>query len=327
MIDVLKDARNAALSALLHYDLEWTNIRFIQSSDTITYKIETSSTGSYLLRIHREHLTKPEICSELVWLQALNQHDALKVTEGVLARNGESVVEIGDEQGLRKTRVTLMHWIDGELAEEPLSVDCVQQIGRLTARLHQAAAVFLPLAGFVRPTYDANHFRRQMVQLEQHYPCFLTEKAWTNYRNAAELVLQELGLMTPTPANFGMIHADLHLGNLVFDQDTPYAIDFARCGYGYFLYDMAAVLLGLSPAQRRMHLLGYSQISALDDDYVQRLECFFIMCMIENYAHHAADPRETADLIAEQPYAQAYLSCFLSHRSFLFEHIEPLQED
>lgn len=45
-------ARRVALSSLLQYDLEWETTQFIQLSDTVTYKIETSSKESFLLRIH-----------------------------------------------------------------------------------------------------------------------------------------------------------------------------------------------------------------------------------------------------------------------------------
>lgn len=47
--------------------IDWNCIRFIQLSDTITYKIETETTGSYLLRIHSERVNKEEILSELVF--------------------------------------------------------------------------------------------------------------------------------------------------------------------------------------------------------------------------------------------------------------------
>ncbi|MNY81625.1 hypothetical protein D3C86_2232810 [compost metagenome] len=63
----------------------------------------------------------------------------------------------------------------------------------------------------------------------------------------------------------------------------------------------------------------------LETDYVRHLECFFVMCMIENYCHHASDPRETASLMDEQQYAQAYIREYLSGQTFLFQVIEPLE--
>lgn len=46
---LLVRARKIALLALQCYDLEWERIEFIQLSDTLTYKIETSTAQRYLL--------------------------------------------------------------------------------------------------------------------------------------------------------------------------------------------------------------------------------------------------------------------------------------
>lgn len=64
---LLARARKVALSAIQRYDLEWEHIQFIRLSDSITYKIETSTANNYLLRIHSDRLSKEEIRSELIW--------------------------------------------------------------------------------------------------------------------------------------------------------------------------------------------------------------------------------------------------------------------
>ncbi|MGO4500996.1 hypothetical protein AB4114_34630 [Paenibacillus sp. 2RAB27] len=47
-----------------------------------------------------------------------------------------------------------------------------------------------------------------------------------------------------------------------------------------------------------------------------------MMVMIENYCHHAPDPRETEGLKAEQPYALAIINNYLNGEPFLFNAIE-----
>ena len=41
---------------------------------------------------------------------------------------------------------------------------------------------------------------------------------------------------------FGLIHADLHLGNVLFWRGEVRVIDFDDCGFGYWLYDIAVAL-------------------------------------------------------------------------------------
>lgn len=318
-------ARKVALSALQQYDLEWDRIQFIQLSDTITYKIETSSAECYLLRIHSERLSQEEIRSELVFLQALNQSADLHVPEGIASCNGSYVLEIDTEEGYRRPYVTMMRWVDGQHTTGPLTDNGVYNMGVMMAKLHEEAVKFVPPSDFFRPVWGADNFKREMAKLERYYACFLSEDAWKSYQAAADKILSELAAMYQNVQNYGLIHADLHTGNIVFNDDNPYPIDFGRCGYGYFLYDMAGTLVGLYPKHRWKLIQGYESIRKLESDYVRNLECFFVMFMIENYCHHASDPRETSSLIAEQPYAQAYIRDYLTDTRFLFTVIDPVR--
>ena len=67
----------------------------------------------------------------------------------------------------------------------------------------------------------------------------------------------------------GLIHADLHLGNVLFSRDDARVIDFDDCGFGYWLYDIAVSLWELRHR----------------DDYGQ-----FRAALIEGYARHRPPP-------------------------------------
>ncbi|RPK31716.1 phosphotransferase enzyme family protein [Paenibacillus xylanexedens] len=320
-------ARKVALSAIQKYDLEWDNIQFIQLSDTITYKIETSTDNNYLLRIHSDRLSREEIRSELLLLQALNKSKDLNVPEGVANCDGIYVLDIETETGYRRPYITMMRWIEGEKAAGEFTDSQAYNMGVLMSRLHAAAKDFNPPSDFVRPTWGVESFKREMAKLERYYERFLSEEGWKLYQDAAEKVVSQLTTMHPSEHNYGLIHADLHTGNMVFEDNQPYPIDFGRCGYGYYLYDMAGTLLELWPKHRWMLIQGYESIRKLETDYIRDLECFFVMFMIENCCHHASDPRETTSLIEEQKYAQAYIREYLNGNPFLFEVIEPVNVD
>ncbi|WP_342556126.1 phosphotransferase [Paenibacillus sp. FSL R7-0652] len=320
-------ARKAALSAIQQYDIEWDKIEFIQLSDSITYKIETSTLDHYLLRIHSDRLSREEIRSELLLLQALNKSKDLNVPEGIPSCDGVYVLDIETDIGYRRPYVTMMRWIEGEKAKGEFTDSHAYHMGVLISRLHEAAKDFNPPSDFVRPTWGVESFKRELAKLERCHEHFLSEEAWKLYQDAAEKVVSQLTTMRPSEHNYGLIHADLHTGNMVFNDNQPYPIDFGRCGYGYYLYDMAGTMLELWPKHRWMLIQGYERSRKLETDYTRDLECFFIMIMIENYCHQASDPRETASLIDEQKYAQAYIREYLNGNPFLFEVIEPVNMD
>jgi Ser/Thr protein kinase RdoA (MazF antagonist) len=248
------------------------------------------------------------------------------VPEGIASRDGSYVldIEVADEHR-RSYYVTMMRWIEGSHVEGDFTDSLAYKMGMLMGKLHEAAVKFEPSADFTRPMWGAGSFRSELAKLEQHYSVFLSEEAWESYQAAADKICSQLLGMPCNDRNYGLIHGDLHSGNMVFVEEDPYPIDFGRCGYGYYLYDMASALLELWPKHRGMLIRGYESERKLEADYTRDLECFFIMIMIGNYAHHASNPLETTTLIKEQPYAQAYIREYLSGRSFLFEVVDPVK--
>ncbi|NOJ71370.1 phosphotransferase enzyme family protein [Paenibacillus alvei] len=321
---LLARARNVALTAIQRYDIEWEQIQFIQVSDMITYKIESADHNNFLLRIHSDQCSREEISSELALLRHLNQFDELHVPEGIASKDGSTVLKISPEAGYRQPYVTIMRWVDGEHAEA-LTDGQIYRIGALMGRLHEAASRYAPAADFTRPVWGADSFRIAFNKLEPYYPRFLTAQGWELYQAAANKIIARISGMEEKEDSFGLIHADLHPGNIVFNGDEPRPIDFGRCGFGYYLYDMAGALLELGAKQREQFITGYESVKKLPSGYIQQVECFFIMFMIENYCHHAANPEETENLKSEQPFAHAYLQAFLHDSSFLLRRIDPVE--
>jgi Ser/Thr protein kinase RdoA (MazF antagonist) len=131
--------------------------------------------------------------------------------------------------------------------------------------------------------------------------------------------------MNADPENYGIIHGDLHLENIIFDGNEAFPIDFGRCGKGNYLADIASTLLGISGDKRKIFLDGYQSEKKIEADYESKLETMLIKIMIENYSHHASNPLEKEGLIAEQPYAQAIIKKYLNNESFLFQPLTPVE--
>ncbi|MCQ6563770.1 phosphotransferase enzyme family protein [Paenibacillus mendelii] len=315
----LKQTKQAALIALQEYDTDWSSIHFIQISEHVTFRIAAEG-EQFLLRIHPAGKPREETISELEWLAAL-RGKGLIVPEGVPNRDGFLVTDAATRVGPSYT--TLLRWVEGEILDrEALTEEAFRRIGAMMANLHEASADFIPSAGFARPSWGSQSFQRDWAHLQLHYSHFITDADFELYSMAAAQVADRLRMLTSHERNYGMIHADLHRGNIVIRDDQPYPIDFGRCGFGYHLYDMAQSIMGLHPPQRALFLEGYERIRTMDDDAIPILESFFIMAIIEAYSFHAENPLETEGLMEEQPYAQAILKAYLNGEPFLFQPLE-----
>jgi Ser/Thr protein kinase RdoA (MazF antagonist) len=319
---LLARARNVALRAVQRYELEWKSIHFNQLSDTITYIIECEENQRYLLRIHGDMMSKVEVESEVKFVNALSDIVDFSIPRGVAYHEGNYVLEVETEQGFSKPSVTLMQWVEGKSVGGALTENQVWNMGKMMADLHTASARYQPPDGFKRPNWGVESFTRELAKLRQYYDRFLTDEAWkTYYVAASDKIVNHIAGMPNDKVNYGLIHADLHRDNLVFVEEKPHPIDFGRCGFGYHLYDIAGTIVGLEPRWRKTFIMGYESARKLPPDYTKALESFFVMSMIENYCTHASDPRETHELIDQQPYAQAILRNYLEGSAFLFNHI------
>lgn len=314
----IKQAKQAMFYALQEYEADWSSIHFIQVSEHVTFRIVTDAGEQYLLRVHSGSKPREEIASELEWMGAL-KHKGLILPEAVPNREGALITNAAAGDG-QSFHTTLLKWIEGERLERgTFTEDTIRKMGTLMAKLHEASADFSPSAAFSRPAWGSQSFQRDWAHLQLHHGHFISEQGFELYTSAATRVAGRLATFTIHERNYGMIHADLHGGNVIFRDDEPYPIDFGRCGFGFHLYDIAQAIMGLHPTKRAFFIEGYERIRKLDEEAVPKLECFFIMAIIEAYSFHAENPLETEGLIEEQPYAQAILRAFINGEPFLFQ--------
>jgi Ser/Thr protein kinase RdoA (MazF antagonist) len=70
----------------------------------------------------------------------------------------------------------------------------------------------------------------------------LPEEAREPVRRAADAAARAMDALGTGNDAYGLIHADLHFGNVLFAGDEILPIDFDDCGYALLIYDIAVPL-------------------------------------------------------------------------------------
>ena len=142
-------------------------------------------------------------------------------------------------------------------------------LGRVAGELHNHSEAWSPPTGFDRPTYDAEGLfgSRSKFPLDEIGPAPVRRDLETVYGRLTEAE-QQMGCDTEM---FGLIHADLSFGNVLFRPGHAIAIDFGDCGFGYYLYEIAVILAGpygRPGFQERSDALlkGYREVRSLSMD-------------------------------------------------------------
>ena len=274
--------RRVAVAAISRYPLPVGRLTFVSHGENTTFRHD-SAAGRHLVRVHRRQRhgrdvdSATAIRSELGWLRALREDTDLAVPEPLTALDGALTVEA---TAAGETRVcSLLRWMDGRIQEASPRPVHLRRLGEAMAYLHDHADHWTPPPGFVRIRWDhVTFFGDEMI-----YGDTSAAVCWTllpaELRTRFDLVADRMQDAMAEAGDVGLIHADLHLGNALFQHGTVKLIDFDDCGTGHRLYDLAVAVWELRerpdyPAFRDALLAGYRSQRAID---VSRLDDFIAM--------------------------------------------------
>ncbi|NJM84188.1 MAG: phosphotransferase [Tabrizicola sp.] len=237
-------------------------LRLLNQSENATWM---AGADQLVLRVHRHgYHRKEEIASELCWLQALQGVDGLRCVAPVPDKAGTVLQEQAGRfvvafQPIPGREVQVADDLHGWFGA----------LGEISARLHLQARNWARPPGFTRKRWDVE----TILGPDPHWgrwrdaPGLDPAGAAVLDRLAADLA-HRLWAYGTAPGRFGLIHADLRLANLMIDQGSLWAIDFDDCGFGWWMYDLAAAVSFIETDPRLPDLMalwceGYARIAPL----------------------------------------------------------------
>ncbi|MBK8083071.1 MAG: phosphotransferase [Devosia sp.] len=256
--------------------------RLINLSENHTFLVEPSAGGRRtVLRLHRQHyLSRTAIGSELAWLEAITDQTDIPVPRPLPGADGEIVQELEPDRF-----AALFAFEPGEEPKPDSDlVSLFDTLGRHAATLHNHVAGWEQPARFVRPIWDA-------VGLLD------ATGLWGDWRKAPHVEGETLETLSALDARlrsdlrtygtdldrFGLIHADMRLANLLVDDDGAVTLlDFDDCGFGWFLYDLAASLSFIEtspqvPALIRAWLGAYLEVRPLKPEDLKMIDTLILL--------------------------------------------------
>lgn len=318
-----------ACAALAHYPIENPGVRFIGHSDNLTFQVELEGAPAYLLRLHKPVVSffegqrqAPEVIeAELVWLKALAEEN-FDVQRPIQTLSGELVPAIETATG-EKVFCTLLTWLEGShfSPSAPDALEVIERFGGLVARMHDFSTRWKHPETFTRPRYDAAHFHHIFARLLRGVDLgiFSEEVYWT-LRAACQAIIGVIESLPDDAHNWGMIHADLHVGNFLVHQGQPSPIDFSFCGFGHYLFNLSVCLAGgLNTVLRPAFLKGYRAVRPFSESDFRAVDAYVLAGRLSYYAYQVNNPSERAWLLRRLPeVAQKECSRFLQGEHILW---------
>lgn len=239
-------------------------------------------------RVHTNSaLRSPEtLRQQLAWLSDLRRETGLLVPEPVSASDGSLVGRVSAEGVSEGRHYTLLRWVSGKHKGEDLTPADLSQVGSFMARLHGHAERYPMGEEDALPRWDWHWPFGESAPLWSVGENFYSVEQMEVFEQVAWSVRQDLEELGYGRDVFGLIHRDLNLRNILFQNDTVGAIDFDLCGMGHYLLDLA-VTMTITPLQprhkdrieqmREALLEAYRSERSLPENYRKYLKTFNVM--------------------------------------------------
>ncbi|MCA6282995.1 MAG: phosphotransferase, partial [Phenylobacterium sp.] len=207
------------------------------------------------------------------------------------ARDGRAFVAQPVEATGETRLAGVTRWIDGEVLDDLLRdpqrsaerPGWFARLGALVARTHLQSEAWTPPPGFVRPWLDADGLMGPAPRWGPFWDhAALSAEDRRLVLAAREVLYARLSVLPKDLAVFGMIHADLHPGNLLIRQDGLAIIDFDDAAFGWRMYDIAVALTHQQSAPdfeavRDAFLAGYRSVRDLPEAEAVQLPHFLLV--------------------------------------------------
>ena len=262
---------------LAHYAVEVASIECISFEYNTTMKVTATDGQEFALRINiNSPRTTENLRAEIAWVQYLEKDGRVSAPKMVATKEGSYLTEIFHEKSGRTLRCVLYVWLPGvEPDEDDPDLIHVEAMGRAMALMHTIAPNFeLPTDSNLPQLDDVMWWTEDFLLSEKS----VLDSDSKNLISKALTIIGDHVAQLYVGAKPMVIHADLHGGNVLWNDDSLSVIDFDDCGIGLPIQDLATAMYYLdTPEQDAAFHKGYSTVLPLPamssrDEAVLRLQ-------------------------------------------------------
>jgi Ser/Thr protein kinase RdoA (MazF antagonist) len=245
------------------------NVQIVRASANFVCFVEAPQ-GQFFLRFNHADERQPQfIAAELDYIQRVAA-GGVCVARPLPSRNGRLVESVPTDLGV--FHAVLLELVPGRHLEfDELDLPAFERWGRVVAEVHRAGAG--PRIANRPDWTDWIAMARRVLPPSETL-------AWRELESV-ETALRALPVSDDT---FGMIHFDLELDNILWEDEHPGVIDFDDCSYNWLAADIAFALRDLfenRPAnvnfddeRLQAFLRGYRSVRALGPEALRPLPLF-----------------------------------------------------
>ena len=243
---------NIANHIASHWQHDADSVRFFRASANFLFTFKTEGQARFLRFNHADERTLSGIEAELDFLKFLATEN-IQIATPIRSNAGNHIESIDTDYGTFHTVV--FQSIAGEQFDlETMNQDRFARWGNSLGKLHNAAQKY---CGTGRPTWED-----QLIWVDANLPA--EESAAQAASIKLKAALHDLPILSD---NFGLIHFDFELDNVIWNEHGLGIVDFDDCAWHWLVADVAFALRDLVVDRAEQLDINDTRVASFLDGY------------------------------------------------------------
>lgn len=296
--------------AKLMYDISpLTKITLLSYKKNIVCLIEDIKKGSYsVMRIYRPgYYQKDELENKVAWIKEICKNvPSLIVPEPICGMDNSYIQTLHPISNFAPYYCSLSGFLRGK------TFDCCEsdelpaqftKFGEITAFLHQQSIIWDTRESNLNwPVWDydgllGKNSRFGMLEESSLYFSSASNPSYSLNQllaRTSETIERRLKKFGKTSTRYGIINSGIKLGNLMLCKNKLAITGFDDCGFGWYLYDLAASVDSLTDSKQTAYLInswleGYRRQRHISNEEKSEIPTFIMMhrlSQLRRYINH-----------------------------------------
>jgi Ser/Thr protein kinase RdoA (MazF antagonist) len=302
------------------YDVSFEDIKYHGGFENFIYVFEKDKVEYILRLVHSDHKIYDYVLAEIEFIDYL-AHNGACVSTVVHSKNNEIIEKIMINEADYFSVCVFVRGLGDRIGKNVLNPEFWQNLGLQIGLLHKLTKDFNPK--HKRPIwYDDTLYQ-------------IADKALADEPLILQRLKERIDLIKTLPSNkdnYGLIHTDLHVGNMVIDEDGNLTFfDFDDSAYKHFISDIAIVIFYTMAYQnppmevkndRAVFILknffeGYNKNNSLAKEELERLQDFLKLRELTLYTAIKAGGEEVINSDFGKVYLSIYKDKIINNEDFI----------
>lgn len=313
MEKIIAEAMNDTViqESIKKYGVSFEDVKRLGGFENFIYEYEKDGYEFIIRYVHSHHRSFELVFAELEFIDYLAKNGA-NVSTVVHTIDDEMLFKVPAQEGHYFSVCVFTKAKGTYVKKENLNADFFEMFGTAVGKLHRLTKSYHPI-------HKRHHFYEEdFLEMGQRN---LGKDHQFVMERAIEIIAKIKGY-DQTIDSYGLIHTDLHFGNMYYDGETLTIFDWDDASYKHFISDIAIILfytfamgkpVEMDLEDRMIDFLipfvkGYETENHLDLSWYQKLNDYFMLRQVILFiAIYAA-----GDDLINSPWGQNFINKFES---------------